>query len=76
MSSNNFAKTASSSTACFNSRLNSADVATNHDAYQTGTDLLGADEGNVSSLNHCISCFDSSYETSGLNHTKCEFHNC
>ena len=37
-------------------------------------DLLGTDQGNVSSLYHCISSLDGSYKTSGFNHTKSFVH--
>ena len=45
--SDNLAERACSCSACVNSSLNCADVATNHDGNQTGTDLFLADEGNV-----------------------------
>ena len=70
---NNFTKRVSSCRACLNSSLNSANVTAYHYAYKTGTDLLRTNEYNVSSLNHSISRLDSSYDTSGLYHSKC-FH--
>ena len=67
--SNYFAKSRSCSGTSFYSCLNCANVAANHNAYQTATDLFATDKYNVCSLYHCICCFDCCYQTSGFNHT-------
>ena len=69
MGSDDFAQTGSSRTACLDSRLDSADVATDHNAYQTGTDLLRTDQTNICGFNHSIGCFDRGNQTSCFNHT-------
>ena len=71
--SDDFAQTSGSSSACFNSSLDSANVSTDHNAYQTGTDLLRADQDNVRGFYHSIGSFDRCDKTSGFNHTE-SFH--
>jgi hypothetical protein len=72
--SNDLTQAGGGSATGLNSGLNSTDIATDHDADQTGTDLLRANQSNVSSLYHCIGSFDSGNETAGFNHTKSFVH--
>ena len=69
MGSDDFAQTGRRSTAGFHSRLHSAYIATHMNAHQTGTDLLGADQGHIGGLHHGIRRFDRRHQAAGLNHS-------
>ena len=49
--------------------LDSADIAANHNRYQSGSDLLGSNQCNLSRFYHCVCCFDSCCKSSCLNHS-------
>jgi hypothetical protein len=74
VSSDNLTQARSGSATGLNSGLNSTDVATDHDGHETGTDLLGTNQSNVSSLNHSIGSLDCGNQTAGFNHTKSFVH--
>jgi hypothetical protein len=69
VSRNNFTQTGSGSATGFDSGLDSADIAADHDAHQTGTDLLGTDEHDIRRFDHSIRRFDSGNQTASFNHT-------
>ena len=69
----NFAELLSCVAASFNSCFNCANVAANHYAYESGTDLFASYENYVSCFYHCVCCFDSCNKTSCFYHAEC-FH--
>ena len=69
VSRNNFAPTSSGSATGLDGGLNSADIAADHDAHQSGTDLLGTIQNNVRRLDHSTGSLDSGYQTTGFYQT-------
>ena len=64
-------RTIGGSSAGVGGRFYSADIATNHNGYETGAHLGATDKGNVGCFYHGIRCFYGAYKTFGFNHSQC-----